>query len=60
MTMEHHVEAHPIKVHKGYCGLVDKIDLDNFLIGQQMNAIAIRDVEVMIEKQSIQLHPLST
>ena len=48
MTMEHHVEAHPIKVHEGYCGLVDKVDLDNFLIGQQMNAIAIRDVEVMI------------
>ena len=60
MTMEHHVEAHPIKVHEGYWGLVDKVDLDNFLIGQQMNAIAIRDVEVMIEKQSIQLYPLST
>ena len=48
MTMEHHVEDHPIKVHKGHWGLVDKVDLDNFLIGQQMNAIAIRDVEVMI------------
>ena len=48
MTMEHHVEAHPIKVHEGYWGLVDKVDLDNFLIGQQMSAIAIRDVVVMI------------